>query len=97
MSANLFSQGFELLVYGMGTVIVFLTLLVFATRLMSLFIQRFFPEAPIAVSKRVAEPPQASLTPSPELVAAIAAAVHQHRHRRVVSPAPNLDQRKAHV
>lgn len=97
MNANLLSQGLELLVYGMGTVVVFLTLLVFATRLMSLLIQRFFPEAPLVAPKRSARPPEASLAPSPELLAAIAAAVHQHRHRGLVSPASDLDQRKAHV
>lgn len=97
MSVNLLSQGLELLVYGMGTVVVFLTLLVFATRLMSLFIQRFFPEAPLATPKRIARPLEVSSAPSPELLAAIAAAVHQHRHRGLVSPASDLDQRKAHV
>ncbi|WOJ94605.1 OadG family protein [Congregibacter variabilis] len=97
MSANLLSQGLELLVYGMGTVVVFLTLLVFATRLMSLFIQRFFPEPLLATPRRSARPPQASSAPSPELLAAIAAAVHQHRGRGLVSSASDLDQRKAHV
>jgi oxaloacetate decarboxylase gamma subunit len=104
MQANLFSQGLELLVYGMGTVIVFLTLLVFATRLMSLLVQRFFPEAPPASRQRantngspLLSAPIPSSPPSPELLAAIAAAVHQHRQRGSVSYVSDLDQRKAHV
>lgn len=97
MSVNLLSQGLELLVYGMGTVVVFLTLLVFATRLMSLFIQRFFPEAPSAAPRRSARPSQSPQTPSPELLAAIASAVHQHRQRGLVASASDSYQRKTHV
>ncbi|MDP5070095.1 MAG: OadG family protein [Congregibacter sp.] len=106
MHANLFSQGLELLVYGMGTVVLFLTLLVFATRLMSLLVQRFFPDAP-PVSRQQAHSRESaglsapilpsSPSPSPELLAAIAAAVHQHRQWGSVSRVSDLDQRKAHV
>jgi oxaloacetate decarboxylase gamma subunit len=82
MSTSLLSQGLELLLYGMGTVVVFLTLLVYATRLMSRLILRFFPE-PVTLPRRaptavVPETPSVS----PELLAAIAAAVHQHRAQR---------------
>ena len=41
---NLFSQGVELAVFGMGTVFLFLALLILATRLMSLLVLRFHPE-----------------------------------------------------
>jgi sodium pump decarboxylase gamma subunit len=40
------SQGIELLIFGMGTVVVFLSLLVFAVRLMSAAVLRWFPETP---------------------------------------------------
>ncbi|WP_439107171.1 OadG family protein [Congregibacter sp.] len=110
MNANLLSQGLELLVYGMGTVVVFLTLLVFATRIMSAVILRFFPQAPIVVPQRArssALDPLANnaatannaetAAATPEVLAAITAAVHQHRRRRAVSPNSDSDQRKAHV
>jgi oxaloacetate decarboxylase gamma subunit len=83
MSASLLSQGLELLVYGMGTVVVFLSLLVYATRLMSRVILRFFPAPPAAT--RTDTPSAATHgnpTVSPELLAVIAAAVHQHRSGR---------------
>jgi oxaloacetate decarboxylase gamma subunit len=80
MSASLVSQGLELLVYGMGTVVVFLGLLVYATRLMSQVILRFFPE-PVVVprTEKAASAAQENPAVSPELLAVIAAAVHQHR------------------
>ena len=43
---NLVSQGFELAIFGMGTVFVFLTLLILATHCMSLLVQKFEREAP---------------------------------------------------
>ena len=42
---NLVSQGFELAIFGMGTVFVFLTLLILATHFMSLLVQKFEYEA----------------------------------------------------
>lgn len=78
---DIVAQGIELMLYGMGTVVVFLALLVLITTGMSALIQRFFP---------VADAPQvAAVDPGPvasqpaglnnELVAAITAAIHQHR------------------
>ena len=40
---SLISQGLELMLYGMGTVILFLGLLVLAITLMSWLLRRFFP------------------------------------------------------
>ena len=68
MEAGLLEQGLELMLVGMGTVFLFLTLLVLATSLMSRFVQRFAP-AP-AVVDGVTE----------EEVAAITAAIARHRH-----------------
>ncbi|MDH3995025.1 MAG: OadG family protein [Gammaproteobacteria bacterium] len=80
MQGDMMSQGIELMLYGMGTVVLFLALLVVATTAMSRFIGRYFPEP---------EPPvQAALqrlhaqnkpAGDPNLVAVITAAVHQHR------------------
>ncbi|MFT5574941.1 MAG: oxaloacetate decarboxylase gamma subunit [Bermanella sp.] len=86
MSSTLFEQGLELMVYGMSTVIVFLSLLVAVTGLMSSVAQKFErPDAP--VSKRsgqagvVTAGSATALTPSvpPTIMAAITAAVHEHR------------------
>ena len=44
MQENLIEQGLSLLIYGMGTVFVFLTVLVFATLSMSAVIRRLTPE-----------------------------------------------------
>ena len=80
MSASIVEQGVELMLFGMGTVIVFLGLLVLATTLMSRLVSRYFPEPePAAAPVRAASPPPAA---EDELVAVISAAVHQHRNRR---------------
>ena len=79
MQGDIVSQGAELMVYGMGTVVVFLTLLVLMTTLMSAVLGRYFAEpapAPVEASKAVG-----GQSPSPETVAAITAAIHQHRQR----------------
>lgn len=68
---NLIQQGLELMVYGMGTVVIFLTLLVGATNLMSAIVQRYLPAAP--------EPAAASAVADKTLVAAISAAIHKHK------------------
>ena len=73
---NLLNAGVELMLAGMGTVFVFLTLLVGATMLMSVLVQRLV--VPAAVPEGKAEPGQGT-DPSPEEMAAISAAVHQHR------------------
>ena len=45
MTATIFYQGVELMLYGMGTVIVFLVLLIGITRLMSWVVFRFLSES----------------------------------------------------
>ncbi len=81
MSASIVEQGVELMLFGMGTVIVFLGLLVLATTVMSRLVSRYFPEPePAPAPVRVAGPTSAS--PDDEVVAVISAAIHQHRNRR---------------
>jgi len=77
METSLFEQGLELMLYGMGTVVAFLTLLVFATGLMSAIITRYFPVEAEADEPRVAAP-AADAT----LLAVITAAIHKHRSGR---------------
>jgi oxaloacetate decarboxylase (Na+ extruding) subunit gamma len=73
----LLNAGLELMLIGMGTVFVFLTLLVFATGLMSWLIRRFYP----AILPPVTADSGADAVPE-EHVAAISIALAEHRRRR---------------
>lgn len=79
MQGDIVAQGVELMLYGMGTVVVFLTLLVVVTTVMSAILQRYFAE----VEPAVAHAPQAvgNAAPDDDVIAAITAAVHTHRNR----------------
>jgi oxaloacetate decarboxylase gamma subunit len=83
MQGDMLAQGWELLLYGMGTVVIFLGLLVIATSIMSRLVNSYFPEPePAVVIRRRREAPIAeddSRMANPDLVAVISAAVHQHR------------------
>jgi oxaloacetate decarboxylase gamma subunit len=78
MESTLITQGMDLMLYGMGTVFTFLTLLVGITSLMSLVVNRLVPEeaevvsasAPLAASQGSVEP---------RIIKAIQAALDQHR------------------
>ena len=79
-SSELMMEGVELMIFGMGSVFIFLILLVIITTLMSRVLGRYFPDAlpaPKAAPRRKASPAVDS-----ELIAAIGAAVSQHRSRR---------------
>ena len=69
---NLVSQGFELALIGMGTVFVFLTVLVIAMTVMSRLVIRLQPAAVAA---------EAAPTGGDEEIAAIAAAITEHRRQ----------------
>lgn len=82
MQVNIVDQGVELMLYGMGTVVVFLTLLIVATSLMSWFLGRYFPEPQVPA----ANPGRVAATAFPDtdqqqLVAVISAAIHEHRRK----------------
>ncbi len=66
MQPTLFEQGLTLMLVGMGTVFVFLTVLVGAMSLMAVIASRVSPKGPDAAA-------------SDEQIAAITAAVAQHR------------------
>ena len=68
MEADLLSQGFELMLVGMGVVFVFLTVLVGATTLMSRVVMRF-QSINVSPDKE-------------EEIAAITAAIARHRSKR---------------
>ena len=76
MDDNLIGQGLELMLFGMGTVVIFLTLLVFITTAMSALVRRFAP----------ADAPPLPETDGPPgdtvLLAVISAAIRKHRSSR---------------
>ena len=78
MQEELLQQGVQLMLYGMGTVFVFLSILVFGTSLMSAIIARFNDEDPTVVGE---PPPSPSTTDNNQLLAAISAAIHAYRSR----------------
>lgn len=47
---SVIEQGFDLMIYGMGSVFVFLTLLVIGTMLMSKLVSKMFPQQESALS-----------------------------------------------
>jgi len=82
MQDSIIEQGVDLMLYGMGTVVVFLAILVVSTELMTWAIRRFFPEpeAP-QVDTGTSEASQISSLNSRTL-AIIKAALDQHRAKR---------------
>ena len=70
---NLVSQGFELAIFGMGTVFMFLTLLILATHGMSLLVQKY-------EAKNTAD--AATQKVDRHLLAIISGAIAQHRSKR---------------
>ncbi|NKB35422.1 MAG: oxaloacetate decarboxylase [Pseudomonadales bacterium] len=73
---NLVSQGFELAIFGMGTVFVFLTLLILVTHGMSLLVQKYEPELPKTAAQT------ATQKVDRHLLAVITAAISEHRSKR---------------
>jgi|TARA_B100001964_G_scaffold243785_1_gene322881 oxaloacetate decarboxylase gamma subunit len=68
------SEGLNLALYGMGTVFLFLTLLVAATMSMS---------ALVALTERGGNEPLEQTGLDPKIYAAIGAAIYQHRKRKI--------------
>ena len=69
--APIVAQGLELAIIGMGTVFFFLTFLVFAIMLMSWLVN----------SQEQAAPPGTPEAANNRKLAAISAAIHQHRNK----------------
>ena len=84
MQGSIVNQGVELMLFGMGTVLVFLTLLVLAIALMSWILQRYYPEVEPApgAQRPVVSPVSSPIVGDANLVAAITAAIHKYRAKR---------------
>lgn len=74
MNSQLISQGLDLMLYGMGTVFIFLTVLVAITTIMSTTVNKIAPEQ---VEDFKIKAPQAQV--ETRIVKAIQAAINQHR------------------
>ncbi len=79
---DMLTEGFNLMLMGMGAVFVFLTLLVFTTSLMSKLVGKYAPK-PAASDTAGAStaPAPASQGDDPQLLAVITAAIQKHRSR----------------
>ncbi len=79
MQDILMQQGIDLMLFGMGSVCVFLTILVIATSMMSSIIQRYFPEPEAPMAPATATAPAG--VNDPRLIAVIQAAIDKHRNK----------------
>ena len=75
--SDLLVKGVELMFLGMGTVFVFLAVLVFAVTKMSELIQKYEATLPQPEVK----PPRSAGVKNSDLIAAISAAIHQYRSK----------------
>ena len=82
--AELINEGLSLMVFGMGFVFIFLTLLVFATSLMSKVVLAIEPEEAAPAPRRASAPSVAGTDPAadPVLLSVISEAIKQHRTRQ---------------
>ena len=80
LMSELMLQALDLALYGMGTVVVFLTALVFLTSLMSRAVAMLGEPETVAPGRRVSREAPAT-GPTPTTLAAISAAVKQYRER----------------
>jgi len=76
-SGALISEGINLMLLGMGTVFVFLTLLVIVTSIMSALVQKYGAVQPADLH----EPGAAGQLDEVTLLALISAAIHAHRSK----------------
>ena len=73
METNLVLEGFKFMGLGMGTVFVFLIIMILAINFMSTIIHRFFPEPQVKAA------PNSAPKNNNKIIAAITAAIKHHR------------------
>lgn len=78
---SVLQQGVDMLIVGMGTVFVFLTILVIATAVMSALIARYLPEPEPLPPRQPGPAPALQQGVDPTTLAVIRAALEQHRAR----------------
>lgn len=77
METNLVMEGFKFMALGMGTVFLFLTILIFMMNAMSSILQKYFPEPQL--EKASPTPQQTDADKNKKVIAAITAAIAHHR------------------
>ncbi len=77
--SQLMADGLGLMGFGMGTVFVFLIILIFATSFMSTLVAKFLPDPPPAPVKPTNAPAQGV---DPQLLKVLSAAVKEYRARQ---------------
>lgn len=81
MQESLMSQGISLLITGMGTVVVFLGVLVVLTTLASRLISKYLPEPIVEPKPAAPRPVRASQPADPRVIKIIQQAIEQHRSK----------------
>jgi oxaloacetate decarboxylase gamma subunit len=81
MQTTLLEQALDLLIFGMGTVFVFLALLVIAINMMSRFVETYFPEIVVEETPAIKRKTTTDAL-DPTTLAVIQAAIHQHRDKQ---------------
>jgi oxaloacetate decarboxylase gamma subunit len=79
-TSQLLLEGVEIMLFGMGSVFVFLVLLIFCIRVMSFLTARFVSEPTVAQPRSASAAP--AIDADADTLAAIKAAIHLHRARR---------------
>jgi oxaloacetate decarboxylase gamma subunit len=83
MQESILEQGVDLMLFGMGTVVAFLAVLVVSTNLMAWVIRRFFPEPEAAqIDEREISEPDTPSGLNARTLAIIKAALNLHRANR---------------
>jgi oxaloacetate decarboxylase gamma subunit len=82
MQGSIVDQGVELMLFGMGTVLVFLSVLVVSITLMSWILRRYFPEAEVPPTVVRSSGALDVTLSDANLVAVISAAIHKHRSKK---------------
>lgn len=81
MESSLIDRGLDLMLFGMGTVFVFLTVLIFATTAMSAVITRWFPEKIVETAAPRKATPVLGAAVAPNTLKILQAAIDKHRNR----------------
>ena len=76
METNLVIEGFKFMGLGMGTVFLFLIVMIFSMNIMSIIVHRFFPEPEANAAPTSSAAPQQD---KKNVIAAITAAIKHHR------------------
>jgi len=74
METNLIVEGFKFMGLGMGTVFLFLIIMIISMNLMSIIIHKFFPEVEESTT-----PTDSDTKDNKKVIAAITAAISHHR------------------